>query len=254
MLRGVHVLVGAHGVPLLNMFHDGNSHVVGVHPDQLFAADSGPIPSGEGEALVHDVYHVSHFRRAALIDSHRLVPGLALTVMLAGCSLISSPEPTTAPTGSKRSPAATRTPQPSEEEVRAFEGDDGPREAAGQVETLVISRTTRVRALAAYRRSPGADLSPDLKVGGGFYGKIFGKTAASDVYYLISSIGYNGRPVVKGQHLWTRTGNSPWRYLGDRRGRMCVTKALYDFWGLRFASGIYGRKYSDQHCPDGRAE
>jgi hypothetical protein len=46
LLRGVHVLIDVNGVPLLNTFHDGNSHVVGVHPDSFFAPGSAVFPRG----------------------------------------------------------------------------------------------------------------------------------------------------------------------------------------------------------------
>lgn len=52
VLRGVHVLIEVNGVPLLNSFHDGYSHVVGVHPDRFFASGSALFPSGEAPAFM----------------------------------------------------------------------------------------------------------------------------------------------------------------------------------------------------------
>lgn len=49
VLEGIHVLIDVNGVPLLNSFHDGNSHVVGVHPDRLFAQVGELISSVEDE-------------------------------------------------------------------------------------------------------------------------------------------------------------------------------------------------------------
>lgn len=52
VLRGVHVLIEVNGVPLLNTFHDGNSHVVGVHPDRLFAPGSAVMANWEEPAFL----------------------------------------------------------------------------------------------------------------------------------------------------------------------------------------------------------
>lgn len=52
LLRGTHVVIEIDGVPLLNTFHDGLSHVVGVHPDSFFAPGSAVLPIGEERAFM----------------------------------------------------------------------------------------------------------------------------------------------------------------------------------------------------------
>ncbi|RFS87156.1 hypothetical protein D0T12_02605 [Actinomadura spongiicola] len=49
MLRGVHVLVEINDIPLLNSYHDGISHVIGVHPETFFAPDSALFHNGENQ-------------------------------------------------------------------------------------------------------------------------------------------------------------------------------------------------------------
>lgn len=52
LLRGVHVVIEVNGVQLLNTFHDGFSHVVGVHPDSFFASGSAVWSPGEDRAFL----------------------------------------------------------------------------------------------------------------------------------------------------------------------------------------------------------
>ncbi|MFG2245769.1 hypothetical protein [Spirillospora sp. NPDC048823] len=52
VLCGVHVLIEVNDVPLLNSFHDGFSHVIGVHPEPFFASTSALFPSGEEPAAL----------------------------------------------------------------------------------------------------------------------------------------------------------------------------------------------------------
>jgi hypothetical protein len=52
MLSGVHALIEVNGMPLLNTFHDGLSHVVGAHPDSFFAPASAVWAPGEERAYL----------------------------------------------------------------------------------------------------------------------------------------------------------------------------------------------------------
>jgi hypothetical protein len=52
LLRGVHVVIEVDGVQLLNTFHDGFSHVVGVHPDSFLAPGSAVWSQGEDRAFL----------------------------------------------------------------------------------------------------------------------------------------------------------------------------------------------------------
>jgi hypothetical protein len=52
LVRGIHVVIEVDGVPLLNTFHDGLSHVVGAHPDSFFAPGSSVWAPGQGRAYL----------------------------------------------------------------------------------------------------------------------------------------------------------------------------------------------------------
>lgn len=52
LLRGGHVVTEVNAVQLLNTFHDGFSHVVGVHPDSFFAPGSAVWSHGEDRAFL----------------------------------------------------------------------------------------------------------------------------------------------------------------------------------------------------------
>ncbi|MDX6433800.1 MAG: hypothetical protein QOE54_6166 [Streptosporangiaceae bacterium] len=52
VLRGVHILIEVNGVPLLNSFDDGYSHVVGVHPEPFFAPGSALFPDSADPAFL----------------------------------------------------------------------------------------------------------------------------------------------------------------------------------------------------------
>jgi hypothetical protein len=52
VLRGVHILIEVNGVPLLNSFDDGYSHVVGVHPEPFFASGSALFPDRADPAFL----------------------------------------------------------------------------------------------------------------------------------------------------------------------------------------------------------
>lgn len=172
---------------------------------------------------------------------------LAMTVLTCGCA--GFPLETHSPPSVPSAPSTTPVRHPSEAEVQNFEQDLEEGEP-GQALTLLVSETTEKRVLDAYRRSPGADTSPGLRLGGMFYGKVFGENAAADRYYLLAGIsGEDGRLAVQGSHLWTRTGGNAWKYTGvQRRDRLCIPRTVYDAWDLK-TTMPHGSGH-DPHCPD----
>lgn len=70
-----------------------------------------------------------------------------------------------------------------------------------------------------------------------FYGRIMDKLPAGDIYYAMGETGYSDDPISRqdGPHVWRRTGNSPWKYLGDTGGSVCdmVPESLMQVWNQR---------------------
>ncbi|MEO3782862.1 hypothetical protein ABGB12_06025 [Actinocorallia sp. B10E7] len=120
-----------------------------------------------------------------------------------------------------------------EHEPWYFEGDLG-RDLPGRALVLTVSDTTRARVLEAYRESPEADAPPNVRLTSVRYGKVFGRTAATDTYHLLARLtAQDGTPLDDRPRLWRRTGPSPWRHLGTHDTAARVPRPLHTAWTTR---------------------
>ncbi|WP_157431803.1 hypothetical protein [Actinomadura hibisca] len=67
-----------------------------------------------------------------------------------------------------------------------------------------------------------------------YYGKVAGKSAASDVYYAVGTVMYDGDPLGTegGPHVWRKKGGGAWTYVGNTGGAVCeqVPSVLVKAW------------------------
>ncbi|GAA0963105.1 hypothetical protein [Actinocorallia libanotica] len=120
-----------------------------------------------------------------------------------------------------------------EHEPWYLEGDLG-RDRPGQALVLTVSDTTQSRVLDAYRQSTPTDTPSHLGLTPVHYGKVFGRAAATDTYYLLARLTTrDGTPFDDRPRLWRRTGPTPWRYLGADPDPDRIPRPLRDAWTIR---------------------
>ncbi|GAB2821417.1 hypothetical protein GCM10022221_19260 [Actinocorallia aurea] len=160
---------------------------------------------------------------------------IALTALcsVAGCGMFAGEKPSTK---AAPGPTATVAPISPSPDVPADERDD-----PGTVWPLEISAQTWKAAAEAAKKAPeGEDVAG---IGSerptGYYGVVFGKKPKDDRYYL-----------VRGFHLWTRTGTGPWRYRGAFGDcDLPVPTRLLRAWGTAPHPSVSPGSESPRPCP-----
>ncbi|GII93419.1 hypothetical protein [Sinosporangium siamense] len=177
------------------------------------------------------------------------VLGMAILVTVAAIATVAivfgaSPQPASGPPTAALTPVVATGSAPSPQDVgqtdsqpgdaagkdlQEEEEDLGPRHPAGMALPLEIGQATRDALAAAARASGPSGRATDVATGGTiYYGIIYGKTKAADVYHTIASL-------KDGIYHWTRQGDGKWKYAGVYDARVCdppVPARLYRAWGL----------------------
>jgi hypothetical protein len=145
---------------------------------------------------------------------------VAISVLVAGVTACSSEAGTPAvpPTAKPTFPQASAS-EPSQDAVDRL--------PAGRVEILAIDQGTRddLRVAAGGAHAPGR--SGDIVAHGTtYYGEVYGRTPATDTYYVLA--------LIDQMYVWQQNGDHPWRYKGAFDARKCeppIPRKLIVAWG-----------------------